>query len=78
MNQLISTIKKNAHESIHVELGEYKGTDTFSVRVYVKLDDNEEKTPTRKGITVNAKLLPELLKAVTEAEQVARQGGLLP
>ena len=78
MEKLISTIEKNSREEIRVELSEFKGHDLLAVRVYTDIDGAEERKPTKKGITINVKLLPDLLKAVTEAERQARQGGLLP
>ncbi len=49
MEKLISTLPKNARESIKVELTEFKGHDLLSVRVYA--DNGTDLVPTRKGIT---------------------------
>ena len=75
MDKTITTIEKNSNEEIRIEISEYNNHDLFSMRIWAKIDDKQ--VPTRKGITVNVKLLPELIKALTEAEQIAKHGGLL-
>jgi hypothetical protein len=69
MNKLIAEIEKNSSEVILAELSECKDHDLFSLRVYFSKDGSDP-VPTRKGLTVNVKLIPELKKAIeaTEAE----------
>jgi len=76
MQKLISEIEKNSTEVIRVELSEFKGFDLVGMRVYA-LREGEDPTPTRKGITCNVKLLPELKAGIIEAEQAAIEAGLL-
>jgi len=76
MQKLISEIEKNSSEVIRVELSEFKGFDLVGMRVYA-LREDEDPTPTRKGITCNVKLLPELKAAIIKAEQAAIEAGLL-
>ena len=76
MNKIITEIEKNKSEFIRVELSEYSGFDLIGMRVYVNRE-GEDPAPTRKGITCNVKLLPELKAAIIEAEQAAIEAGLL-
>jgi hypothetical protein len=46
------------------------------MRVYVSRE-GEDPVPTRKDITCNVSLIPELKKAIAEAEQAAIEAGLL-
>ena len=77
MNKTISTIEKNATEEIRIELTDFKGHDLIGIRVYTDVDNNTDKVPTRKGITCNVKLIPDLVKALSDAEDTARKEGLL-
>lgn len=76
MNKIITDIEKNATEFIRVELSEFNGHDLVGIRVYVNRDDGDP-TPTKKGITCNVSLIPELKQAILKAEQEAIDAGLL-
>jgi predicted Zn-dependent protease len=75
MQQIVGTIEKNAKEHIRVELTEFNGHDLFAVRVYAETDNGF--VPTKKGVTVNVRLLPELAAAVLKAKAVAVKAGLI-
>jgi len=74
----IADIEKNTNERIRIELTRYKDHDLIGLRVYykVKLTENEW-GPTKKGITCRVELLPEIIKALQDAEAQARSDGLL-
>ena len=67
MDQLIATIEKNADEAIRVSLREYKGHPFIDVRVYWKPPEGEP-GPTKKGVTLNPELFPQLKKAMGALE----------
>lgn len=75
MQQVVETIEKNSKEQIHVELTEFKGHDLLGVRVYAQTDNGW--LPTKKGITVNVRLIPELVAALKKAEAAALKAGLI-
>ena len=77
MEKVLAVLEKNTVEDVHVALTEYKGHDLFALRVYVDSEDGKEKIPTRKGLTVSVKLLPELAQAVNAALLEAEKAGLL-
>ena len=62
---------------IHVTLDEYKGTRTIDIRVFEKFSPASAVTPTRKGVTLAISRLPELARALADAERQARELGLL-
>jgi hypothetical protein len=74
-NRLIHEFKKNAIEKVRAEFCEYKGRDLFNLRVFFQSDNStEEWLPSRKGITMNTELIPELKEAVDKAyEQWKKQ-----
>ena len=70
----IADFRKNAQEQVRCSLHEFRGLDMFSVRVWVDLGagHNPDKiVPTRKGLTINASLLPALHEAIDKAMQEA-------
>ena len=75
-DQTIATIKKNATEEIQVSLINFKGHDLIGIRVFAETDKGD-KVPTKKGLTCNVKLIPELLAALQQAEQIAIEAGLI-
>ena len=74
-------IRKNARERIRVSLHEYNGTDCLSVRVWYDPGNAhrpDEMRPSAKGLTVAARLVPDIIAALQEAERQALAAGLLP
>ena len=67
MQKLISKFEKNSMEEIRVELSEYKGQTYLNIRAWIE-NDNNEFVPTKKGLTINVELFPELLEALKKAE----------
>ncbi len=74
--RLVAWIPKNARESVHVTLENFKGYDLCSLRVWAYHPEREE-IPTRNGFAIRIELLPELVAALQEAERQAREAGLL-
>lgn len=75
MQELVGTIEKNAKEQVRIELTEFKGYDLVGVRVYAQTESGY--TPTKKGITVSVKILPELVEALKKAQAAAVKAGLI-
>jgi Transcriptional Coactivator p15 (PC4) len=75
----IATLRKNAMEEIRVELSEFNGHDLINIRVWAEpRDGGSERIPTKAGIACRVTLLPELIKALRQAEAEAQRQGLLP
>ena len=58
-NRLLHTVEKNALEEVRICLTTYKGRDYLDLRVFYGADDREMR-PTKKGLTRNLDLVPEL------------------
>ncbi len=66
--QVISEFRKNAKEEIRVTLSNYRGNDVIDLRVYCYPNNpDDDLWPTKKGITMTTKLIPELKKAIDRA-----------
>ena len=62
--------------SVRVELTTYEGQDLVDVRSYATAADGTMQ-PTRKGISLSIRKLPELLAALVKARDKAAELGLL-
>lgn len=76
MNDPLYILPKNTRERIEVSLTEWRGLSLFSARVYAATG-NGEWVPTTKGLTIRVEQLPDLTRAVAEAERTARALGLI-
>jgi hypothetical protein len=76
MKRLLRDIKKNARETLRVELDEFKGHQLVAARLWFD-DGSGELKPTPKGLTIKVELLPDLIAALAAAEAAARDAGLL-
>ena len=73
---VVGSIPKNQREEIRVTLSNFKGHDLVGARVWFKTKDGDPR-PSQKGITVNVKVLPELIGLLEEAEKKAIELGVL-
>lgn len=73
---LIATIRKNSREEIRVSLGEYQGHSVAHVRVWFKAADGSMR-PSRSGLAFRVDLLPEIARALSEANDQAESLGLV-
>ena len=58
-------IEKNSREVIVVQESEYKDSKFVDIRVHGK-NDNDELIPTKKGVALNHKFVPQLIEALLE------------
>ena len=68
MEKIIDKFGKNEMEDVRVSLQEYKGADLIDIRVWFK--NGGRWIRTKKGITLNIGLLPELKEAILKVEKV--------
>ena len=74
MDEPLAVLPKNARERIEISLTEWHGFSLFSARVYASTGDGGW-VPTTKGLTIRVEQLPDLARAVAEAERTARALG---
>lgn len=73
---LIVSIPRGDGE-VRVTLDEYKGARTIDVRLFEPFTAAKVPMPTKKGLTLSVTRLPELARALADAEARARALGLI-
>ncbi|MEE8380256.1 MAG: transcriptional coactivator p15/PC4 family protein [Thermodesulfobacteriota bacterium] len=73
---VISEFPKNKTEDFRLSLTEYQGHNLLDFRIYFKDKEGESK-PTKKGVTVNVKLFPQLKQAIMDAENILKEKEML-
>ena len=70
--RLIAEFNKNSMEIIKVNLQEWRGKRYVDIRIWLLQDPTDKATEiaTKKGITLNIELLPELIEALVKAQKV--------
>jgi len=76
MNDPHCILPKDARERIEISLTQCRGLSLFKAHIYAFTADSEW-VPTTKGLTIRAEQLPDLTRAVAEAERTARALGLI-
>jgi len=69
---VIATIQKNSREEIRVSRDEYNGHDLINLRVFFDAGEGDMR-PGNKGLAFNASLLPEVMKALVQAQKIGAQ-----
>jgi hypothetical protein len=63
-NQTIYRFSRRPDEEVCVSLSDYKGKRYIDLRLYFTSKEDGELKPTKKGITLDVALYPELEKAI--------------
>jgi hypothetical protein len=77
MTDIMHHFAKNATEEVRVSLTEYKGHKLIDLRIYYEPEDGGDRRPTKKGITIDVGLYPELKKAMLKVEKELLKKNLL-
>lgn len=72
----VAAIPKGDGE-VRVTLDEFKGCLTIDVRLFEPFSAAQVQMPTRKGVTLGLGKLPDLARALADAEAKARELGLI-
>lgn len=67
---VIATIPKNSQQEIRVSLENYQGHDLLNMRVWFQSQDGDMR-PGKQGLAIRLALLPDLTRALQEAENTA-------
>lgn len=68
----VARFQKNSVEEVRAQITNYKGHDLIDLRVFV-IKENSDGIATRKGLTLNVDLLPELKRAVLALEKALKE-----
>jgi|YNPNPStandDraft_1061719.scaffolds.fasta_scaffold04715_7 hypothetical protein len=69
MDKIVHQFVKNATEEVRVSLTEFKGHKLIDLRIYFEPEDGGDRRPTKKGITIDVGLYPELKRALLKLEK---------
>jgi hypothetical protein len=64
----IATIPKNSREEVRIYLGEFKGALSLDIRTYAATSGGKP-VATPKGVSLKVDRLPQLVDALTAAQQ---------
>ena len=70
-----ATIRKTATEMVRVTVDEYRGREVLDIRVWFVDAESGEVHPTRKGVTLAATRLGELVEILGRALDVVSPSG---
>ena len=73
----VAAIGKNKRDEVRVVLDTFKGQQLVDVRVFTAFTASSDTVlaPTKKGVSLQAALLPELIEALTAARNKAEEMG---
>ncbi len=71
--ETVYSFDKNALEQVRASIYEYQGKTYADLRVFWYDNTAGQYKPTKKGLTVNVVLLPELARAVDDLQTAAKQ-----
>ena len=63
---LIGEIQKNQKEKIMVSVNEFKGNKFVDLRVHYEDEVSGEYKPTKKGISLSKKVVPEVIELIMQ------------
>ena len=63
---IITEIQKNQKEKIIISTNEYKGHKYVDLRVRYEDESSKEYRPSKKGIALSAKVIPQIIEAVMD------------
>ncbi len=79
MNKEISIIETSKFRELRISIAEFKGHDMVGLRQWVApyQGSDDERIPTKNGVSFNVRDLLAVIAALREAELEARADGLL-
>ena len=78
MDKTVASFQKNKFQQIQVGIREFKGNDLIDIRVWTQVQGGDHMVETTKGVSMNVHLLPQLRKALEDAEKILKEEKLLP
>jgi len=73
--KILTEFQKNSLEIIRVSSVDYQGNHYIDLRTWVEgdRDGRREEIPTRKGLRIHSELLPDLIQALQQAEDLFKK-----
>ncbi len=64
----IAVIKKNATDELRIAVKQYEGITYVDIRTFTEYHTTGQMGPTKKGVTVSLRRLPEVIAALQAAQ----------
>jgi hypothetical protein len=77
MDKTVAVFTKNKFQEVRVGVREFKGNNLVDIRIWTQTQGSTDMVATAKGVAINVALLPELLKALKEAETVLKENKMI-
>ena len=77
MDKTVSVFSKNKFLEIRVGIREFKNNDLIDIRIWTMTQGAAQMVPTAKGVTINVHLLPDLLKALQDAQVILQENKMI-
>jgi len=77
VDQTVSVFSKNKFQEIRVGIREFKSNDLVDIRTWTMTQGADQMVPTAKGVTINVHLLPQLVKALQDAQKILQDNKML-
>ena len=77
MDKTVATFQKNKFQEVRIGIREFKGNDLVDIRTWTMTQGATEMVPTAKGVTINVNLLPQLRKALEDAEKILKENMMI-
>ena len=73
--RLVDQFHKNSQELVGIHISEWKAQDYIDIRIWTLPNPAEpgSQQPTKKGICINAELLPKLIQSLQKAQKTLRK-----
>ena len=71
----IAVIGKNRREEVRIVLDTFKGTQLIDMRVFAAFTSGNIMMPTKKGLSLRVEMLPDLIAALSQAQDKAEELG---
>ena len=75
---LIGAVRKNSAPEVRVALSEFRGSPLIDVQIFADFEGQpDDRQPTKKGVALDVRALPDLIQVLQNAEREAQRRGLI-
>lgn len=74
--EVVAEFAKNTQEQVRLSISRYRGRDYADIRVWVE-NDAGERIPTKKGLTLDPEVWPQLMAGLRKLEGELVSRGLI-
>lgn len=76
--KIVAKIKKNGKEEVRIAVSTYREIPLIQIRTYAAYKEGDEMKPTKKGVSMNVNLLPQLVESAEKLSAAVKALGTNP